>query len=125
LAYGNKESKQDPGATIEHVMPQTINNSPNGLAWKEMLGPEWERVHVTWLHTLGNLSITRTNPEMSNKPFLGRGGKKEWLAKSLFEMNRRIAAEDNWSEAQILERRDFLVAAATKIWRRPVGPDSG
>lgn len=125
LAYGNKESKQDADATIEHVMPQTIGDSANGRAWKEMLGPEWDRVHKTWLHTLGNLSITRTNPEMSNKPFLGAGGKKDWLSKSLFEMNRRIAQHERWSEAEILARRSFLLTAAAKLWQRPEGREVG
>ena len=30
--------------------------------WKDGLGPEWERVQKTWLHTLGNLTSPATTP---------------------------------------------------------------
>ena len=48
-------------------MPQ---NEALSAAWKNGLGPEWERVHQTWLHTLGNLTLTGYNSEYSDRPFL-------------------------------------------------------
>lgn len=119
LAYGNKESKLDDKATVEHVMPQTIGETVNGRAWRQMLGPDWARIHGQWLHTLGNLSITQTNSEMSNRAFLGPNGKREWLGRSLFEMNRRISQLDQWTEAEMSERAEWFASTALRLWPRP------
>ena len=34
-----------------------------------MLGKNWEEVHQTWLHRLGNLTLTAYNSTYSNRPF--------------------------------------------------------
>jgi hypothetical protein len=52
--------------TIEHIMPQNDNLSAE---WKAELGPDWEQIHTTYLHTLGNLTLTGYNPELSDRPF--------------------------------------------------------
>lgn len=52
--------------TIEHIMPQNIEHN---LLWQQMLGEDWQEVHSLYLHTLGNLTITGYNAEMSNKSF--------------------------------------------------------
>ena len=35
-----------------------------------MLGDDWEDKHRTWLHRLGNLTLTAYNSSYSNRPFL-------------------------------------------------------
>jgi len=52
--------------TIEHILPQNENLSPK---WREDLGPNWQDVQKTWLHTLGNLTLTAYNPDYSDRPF--------------------------------------------------------
>ena len=52
--YDRKERVDVDEYTIEHVLPQNENLS---AAWKAELGPEWERVQKTYLHTLGNLTL--------------------------------------------------------------------
>ena len=52
--------------TIEHIMPQNENLSSG---WKTELGVEWERVQQTWLHTLGNLTLTGYNSQYSDRIF--------------------------------------------------------
>ena len=47
-------------------MPQNIEHN---LSWQQMLGENWQEVHSLYLHTLGNLTITGYNAEMSNKSF--------------------------------------------------------
>ena len=47
-------------------MPQNENLS---LPWRTALGPDWKRVHQTWLHSLGNLTLTGYNSEYSDRPF--------------------------------------------------------
>ena len=68
-SFGHRERVDLSTLTIEHVMPQTITNNKNGKAWKEMLGEEWEQIHGGLLHTLGNLTLTGYNTELSNWPF--------------------------------------------------------
>lgn len=48
-------------------MPQNDNLCDE---WKEDLGNDWKRVHDTYLHTIGNLTLTGYNSEMSNKSFM-------------------------------------------------------
>ena len=64
--HGRKERVIVDEYTIEHIMPQNENLSE---AWKAELGPDWEQVHTTYLHTLGNLTLTGYNPELSDRPF--------------------------------------------------------
>ena len=47
-------------------MPQNVNLSK---AWKQNLGEDWERIHQTWLHTPGNLTLTGYNSKYSDKSF--------------------------------------------------------
>lgn len=64
--------------TIEHIMPQNSNLSDE---WKKELGDNWKDVQKTYLHTIGNLTLTAYNSEMSDKPFMIKmdmtGGFKE------------------------------------------------
>ena len=59
-------------------MPQNENLSQ---AWRSALGDKWQTVQETWLHTLGNLTLTGYNAEYSDRPFLEKrnmqGGFKE------------------------------------------------
>jgi hypothetical protein len=123
LAYEHPESRIDDDATIEHVMPQSIGNDDRGQAWKAMLGPEWERIHKRWLHTLANLSITKTNSAMSNRPFVSPDGKgkRDWYLDSLFQMNHRIAANETWGEEQLKARGEEFARNSLRIWPLPEG----
>lgn len=64
--------------TIEHIMPQNKNLSSE---WQADLGAEWQEVQKKYLHTIGNLTLTAYNSEMSDRPFLEKmdmpGGFKE------------------------------------------------
>ena len=58
--HGRKELVPVDEYTIEHILPQNENLS---ATWSKALGPEWRRVQETWLHTLGNLTLTGYNAE--------------------------------------------------------------
>jgi len=109
--YGHKEPSTFGGATIEHVMPQTLT-----AAWRSMLGKSADETHEKWLDRLGNLTLTGYNSELSNSPFLS---KKKLLADSHFEMNKWIADRDCWGEAELTARTAELFAKASLIWPRP------
>ncbi|MFJ8779208.1 DUF1524 domain-containing protein, partial [Streptomyces sp. NPDC102476] len=104
--------------TIEHVMPQ----SP-GDEWLQMLGEDvaaGERVedlHSGLQHTLGNLTLTAVNSELSNHPFERKQG---LLQGSHLEMNRRIAATERWGAKEILARADELTDRAVALWPAPL-----
>ncbi|MBP3041035.1 DUF262 domain-containing protein, partial [Bacillaceae bacterium Marseille-Q3522] len=63
-SYSHKEKADLSKATIEHVMPQTLNEK-----WVEELGENAEYIHSVYLHTLGNLTLSAYNTELSNEPF--------------------------------------------------------
>jgi hypothetical protein len=53
--FGRKERVYVDEYTIEHILPQNENLSPD---WQMSLGADWKIVQETWLHTLGNLTFT-------------------------------------------------------------------
>lgn len=104
--------------TIEHVMPQ----SP-GDEWIRMLGEDTadgesvEDLHSRLQHTLGNLTLTAVNSELSNHPYERKQG---LLQASHLEMNRRIAATERWGAGEILARADELADRAITLWPAPL-----
>jgi len=67
--HGRKERVPVDLYTIEHILPQNLNLSDK---WKKALGPEWQQIQETWLHTLGNLTLTGYNVEYSDKAFVDK-----------------------------------------------------
>jgi Protein of unknown function DUF262/Protein of unknown function (DUF1524) len=110
-SHGHKEPSTFAHATIEHVMPQTLNDD-----WRNTLGDSANATHERWLDILGNLTLTGYNPELSNLPF---SKKRQLLAGSHFEMNKWIAHKEAWTETELKERSDLLFVQASKIWERP------
>ncbi len=115
-SFGHREKVDVSKLTIEHVMPQTIAHNKNGKAWKEMLGEGWEAVHGELLHTIGNLTLTGYNVELSNSPF---GVKQEELARSHVELNRHFAGLAQWDAAAIRARGAQLTERVLALWPRP------
>lgn len=109
--HGHKEPATFESATIEHVMPQTLN-----AEWRTMLGAGADDIHEKWLDLLGNLTLTGYNSELSNDPF---PRKKALLSDSHFEMNKWIAAREQWTETELRERTDLVFTKAKAIWPRP------
>jgi uncharacterized protein with ParB-like and HNH nuclease domain len=107
-SFGHKESVGLSELSIEHVLPQ----SPTDW-WKSHLGVEWEAVHDEWLHTIGNLTLSGYNSELSNSDF---PTKKKELAKSHVELNRHFASVDRWDEKAIYGRGEALADLAVTIW---------
>lgn len=115
--YDNKTTSIIENMTIEHVMPQ--NDDPCN-EWKKMLGDEWERVHTEYLHTIGNLTLTNYNSEMSDKPFLEKMEMEGGFKETNIRLNKYIVKQTEWTEKQIKERADLLFEKAKEIWEYPV-----
>jgi len=114
--FDNKE-KLDIGAfTIEHVMPETKNLCHD---WKEALGDDWEAIHTQYLHTIGNLTLTAYNSEMSDRPFLEKLNMKGGFIDTGLRLNSYIRNQTKWNKDKIMERAKILSDTALKIWQFP------
>jgi len=105
--------------TIEHVMPQNEKLSP---AWQDMLGSGWQDVQSRLLHTLGNLTLTGYNPELSDRPFIEKRDMAGGFRDSHLQLNKGLAELDTWNEAEITKRAEKLAKQAVGLWRRPSLP---
>lgn len=114
--HGRKERVPVDEYTIEHVLPQNDNLSTQ---WKSDLGPDWERVQQTWLHTLGNLTLTGYNSELSDRPFIEKRDMEGGFADSPLRMNEGLGKLEQWNEAEIQKRGKTLASQAVKVWAEP------
>ena len=110
-----KETVRAAGYTIEHVMPQTLSEE-----WKVHLGENADDIHSRLLHTLGNLTLTGYNSELSCRAFkekldLAEGG----FLSSPRLLNRKIREQTTWCEEQIISRGAELAEVVLKVWAEP------
>jgi predicted transport protein len=117
--HGRKERVAVDEYTIEHILPQNENVSAQ---WKADLGPEWERIQKTWLHTLGNLTLTGYNPELSDRPFAEKRDIKGGFKESPLRMNEGLGRLESWDENAIKVRAARLAARAVGVWAAPSLP---
>jgi len=117
--YGRKERVAVDEYTIEHIMPQ---NEDLSASWKNALGPDWDRVHKTWLHTLGNLTLTGYNSEYSDRPFLEKRDMAGGFRESPLRVNAGLGQLDRWDEESIKARAVKMAANALNVWAPPELP---
>ena len=112
--------------SIEHILPQNMGDESY---WHERFGSE---AHGQYKHDIGNLTLTKGNASLSNKPFPDKRGTKDTngycYENSLLLVERTIAANwDDWTVDTIDERRASLLEWAKKRWHvdfSDVGYDS-
>jgi len=102
--------------TIEHIMPQNPSLSEK---WQQDLGPEWRRIQETWLHTLGNLTLTGYNSEYGDRSFAEKRDMAGGFKESPLRLNQGLGVRDSWDEDAIRSRADRLTEVATKVWAAP------
>jgi len=115
--YNRKEMVDTEGYTTEHIMPQNPNLSAE---WRKDLGEHWKDIQSRYLHTLGNLTLTGYNPELSDKSFLEKRNMKGGFADSPIRLNRDLASLSIWNEAEIQKRAQVLAGIVTQVWGYPV-----
>jgi predicted transport protein len=98
-------------------MPQNENLS---ISWKTSLGSEWERIQQTWLHTLGNLSLTGYNSEYSDKPFSEKRDMAGGFKESPLRLNQGLGTLETWNEDTIKQRAASLSKVVVDVWSAPV-----
>jgi len=112
--FERKEIVRVEDFTIEHVMPQTLSDE-----WMVELGAQWKEIHQRYLHTIGNLTLTGYNSELSNRPFIEKRNMKGGFGDSPIRMNRSLASLEHWNEAEMQKRADLLAELAIKVWEYP------
>ncbi len=108
ISFDHHEIVPFDSLTIEHIMPQTLTEW-----WIEQLGENWHLDHELCLHTLGNLTLTAYNSELSNDPF---PNKKIRFMESHIDLNKYFTNIDNWNRDAIEERSNKLADQVIKIW---------
>jgi uncharacterized protein with ParB-like and HNH nuclease domain/predicted transport protein len=121
--HGRKERVAVDEYTIEHILPQNENLSPK---WREALGAGWQRVQQTWLHTLGNLTLTAYNADYSDRPFAEKrdmpDAPEKGLKQSPLKLNQGLGVLEIWNEDAIKDRAGKLADLAISVWSAPVLP---
>lgn len=102
--------------TIEHIMPQ---NDKLSTTWQKDLGNNWKEVHSKYLHTIGNLTLTGYNSELSDRPFKQKRDMQGGFADSPIRLNKSLAKLETWNESEINKRAEILADMAIKVWENP------
>ena len=115
---GHPEAVAPNKLSIEHVLPQTVEDDEAGRSWQAALGTAWTQEHEKWVHALGNLTLTGTNPELGNNTF---SVKQAMFAHSNVTLNAYFAGVTRWNGVEIKQRGITLGRSIASIWPRPDG----
>jgi alkylated DNA nucleotide flippase Atl1 len=116
-SYPHKEAVVLAGLklSIEHILPQTLSDE-----WQHELrhaGEDPDALFIELGHSLGNLTLTAYNGELSN----GRFDRKKQIYKaSNLQLNRELAKVQTWGRQEILDRGEHLAERIIAIWPAPV-----
>lgn len=111
---GNKEPIPYVGYTTEHILPQNKNMRDE---WKVALGENYAEIQAKYLNTLGNLTLTKYNSEMGDKPFEEK--LEVYKGSAMHHLNKYVVQQTSWNEATIVERGKLLSKCACKVWKAP------
>ena len=118
VTWGELRSR-DLKDTIEHILPQSIDGKPY---WQQRFNP---KKHESYVHDLGNLTLTKHNSYYSNKPFPDKkgntGAKGRCYAESPLYMERSLTRWNHWKPSTIDKRRANLLEWARGRWAVDLG----
>ena len=109
-----KLSSSEPNLSIEHIMPQKLNEQ-----WRDDLGSDWEKVHEQYLHTLPNLTLTGYNLKYSNNSFDDKKTMENGFNQSPLIINQFIKETDVWDRTALEKRSSWWEGKIAKIWPEP------
>ena len=115
--YNRKESVNVKEYTIEHIMPQ---NKELSKEWKETLGENWKEVRDTYLHTIGNLTLTGYNSQLSDRAFAAKKSIEGGFNNSPLRVNKSLREVNMWDEEAIQKRAETLSNTMLDIWPFPL-----
>ena len=111
--YDTKEPTDTSSYSIEHIMPQ---NERLRRGWREMLGESWKDIQKTWLHRLGNLTLTGYNSTYSDKDFDEKKTIEKGFSDSSVRLNRFVREQTVWTPKQMSIRTNDLAKRALSVW---------
>lgn len=117
--YNNNEPvniMDNTDITIEHIFPQTPHPK-----WSEQLSAvDYELFKETYLHTIGNLTLSGNNGVLGNKEFIYKRDlpEKGYKASRLW-LNKHLAEQDKWDMQTLKSRYEILAERFLKIWGFP------
>lgn len=98
--------------SIEHIMPRKLN-----LIWEKSLGKNFDEIHKKYLHTIGNITLTSYNSNMSNKSFIEKRDMNNGYKESGYRLNNSLKNYNKWTEDEIKERAEELFKIALSIFK--------
>lgn len=99
--------------TKEHIFPQKPS-----IRWKQEISQDdFNCLEKEKLHSLGNLTLTAYNQDLSNKPWLDK--KEIFLSSAYTTLNSMLKKYDIWNKETFLKRENILIEKALNIWQRP------
>ena len=111
--YEQNEPSPTWSYEVEHILPQNTNLNED---WRNMLGEDWEDIQNTWVHRLGNLTLSGYNQKYSDRSFEYKKKTKDGFEDSAVRLNKYVREQDQWTEKEIEERGKILSETAVKIW---------
>ena len=104
-SFSNREKILAEDISVERVLPQSLSKE-----WEH----QWDgEDYDLYLNTLGNLTITSCNADLSNKPF---NVKKSYFKLSQFSLNAYFECIDKWDKDAVEKRAEHLADNALRIW---------
>lgn len=108
----SKEKIDTDNITIEHIMPRTLTDD-----WEKLIGDNYKEIHDKYVNTMGNLTLTGYNSELSNKTLKE---KQEMYKDSKFLfLNKDILDLKIWNENIIIERSKRLIKTLLEYYKYP------
>jgi len=114
--YDRKELVVVESYTIEHIMPQNPDLSKD---WIKDLGEKWKEIQKIYLHTIGNLTLTGYNSELSDSSFKTKRDMAGGFKDSPIRLNRSLATLETWNELEIKKRAEEIASLSFDVWSYP------
>ena len=109
--HRTKETIDFDNAQVEHILPQRLN-----AEWRLQVANA-DKVKEQYGNTIGNLTLTMYNQEMSNNLY---ADKKDFYKNSNVSLTREIAKSyDRWNREAIIDRTEKLTKELTNIFPKP------
>jgi predicted transport protein len=87
--------------------------------WKTDLGDKCKEIQKTYLRTLGNLTLTGYNSELSDSPFKTKRDMEGGFRDSPIRLNRYLANLEKMNEQEIINRAEEITNLAITVWAYP------
>ena len=119
--WDNKSVVSLENLSTEHIIPQNPRLSTD---WVAALGSNWSEIQKKYLHTIGNLTLTAYNSELSDSSFAEKLNMTGGFKESALRLNKYVIMQSSWGEPQVNERAIQLGELAKKAWPYPTLSDA-